>query len=222
MTVNSNSQTEWRSTKEIQHFLCLVLMLRFSFATFQNGPPISANGPLRLANGGVHFGWRGPFGQMEGSVSKRTPPFTTKGPPISQNGPLHLAKRTPPFLKWTPPVQTNPSILRNVPLYFAQKGPLHFGKWTPSFCEMDPFILRNRGVHLKWRGPFRKMEGSIWRNGGVLFEMDPSILARLQLLPVRTVCKIFIRVQANVWYNLNHHTTRRNYSTTGESNFCPI
>ena len=127
--------------------------------------------------------WRGPF--LNGPLH-----LPQKDPPISQNGPLHLAKRTPPFLKWTPPVQTNPSILRNVPLYFAQKGPLHFGKWTPSFCEMDPSILRNGGVHLKWRGPFRKMEGSIWRNGGVLFEMDPSILARLQLLPVRTVCKL--------------------------------
>ena len=33
---------------------------------------------------------------------------------------------------------------------------------------------------------------------------------------------MFIKVQANVCYNLKHHTTLRNDSTTGESNFCWI
>ena len=31
---------------------------------------------------------------------------------------------------------------------------------------------------------------------------------------------MFIRFQANVWYNLEHHTVRRNDYTTGESNVC--
>ena len=31
---------------------------------------------------------------------------------------------------------------------------------------------------------------------------------------------MFIGVQANVWYNLEHHTARINDYTTGESNFC--
>ena len=160
MTVNSNSQTEWRSTKEIQHFLCLVLMLRFSFATFQNGPPISANGPLRLANGVVHFGWRGPFGQMEGSVSKRTPPFTTKGPP-------HFAKWTHPFGKTDPSVFEMDPSSSNEPLHFAKCTPLFRSKRTPPFWQMDPFFLRNGPLHFaKWGGPF-EMEGSISQNGGV-------------------------------------------------------
>ena len=33
------------------------------------------------------------------------------------------------------------------------------------------------------------------------------------------ICKMFIIVQANVWYNLEHHTTHRNGFTLGESNF---
>ena len=31
---------------------------------------------------------------------------------------------------------------------------------------------------------------------------------------------MLIRARANVWYNLEHHTLRRNDYTTGESNFC--
>ena len=31
---------------------------------------------------------------------------------------------------------------------------------------------------------------------------------------------MFIRVRANVWYNLEYHTARRNDYTTRESNFC--
>ena len=31
---------------------------------------------------------------------------------------------------------------------------------------------------------------------------------------------MLIKVEANVWYILEHHTTRRNDYTTGESNFC--
>ena len=33
---------------------------------------------------------------------------------------------------------------------------------------------------------------------------------------------MFIRVQANVWYNLEDHMTLRNNYTAGESNFCQI
>ena len=32
--------------------------------------------------------------------------------------------------------------------------------------------------------------------------------------------KMFIRVQASDWYNLEHHTTRRKDSAAAESNFC--
>ncbi len=37
-----------------------------------------------------------------------------------------------------------------------------------------------------------------------------------------TLCiwKTFLRVQANFWYDLEYHTTRRSNLTTGESNFC--
>ena len=33
---------------------------------------------------------------------------------------------------------------------------------------------------------------------------------------------MLIKVEAHVWYNLEHNTTRRNDYTTGESNFCRI
>ena len=31
---------------------------------------------------------------------------------------------------------------------------------------------------------------------------------------------MFLRVQGNVWYNLEHHSTLRNDSTAAESSFC--
>ena len=34
------------------------------------------------------------------------------------------------------------------------------------------------------------------------------------------ICEMLIRARANVWYNLEHHTVRRNDYTTRESNVC--
>ena len=55
---------------------------------------------------------------------------------------------------------------------------------------------------------------------------EASVLARrifsMNFLSMLHMCKMFIRVQASDWYNLEHHTTRRNDYLTGESNFCRI
>ena len=57
------------------------------------------------------------------------------------------------------------------------------------------------------------------------FEEAPILARRIfhsHFLCMLHICKMFIRVQANAWYNLEDHTTRRNNYTAGESNFCRI
>ena len=76
-------------------------------------------------------------------------------------------------------------------------------------------VCRIRGNHrLIWTRANFKCQKKLFSN----LDETPVLARRIissHFLYKLYICKMFIRVQANVWYNLEDHTTRRNDYTTG-------